>query len=75
VEYLHAHHAENVSLDALAKAAYLSKYHLARVFLWMVPSRGRGVTCREAAPAARTSSPLCITARARLARLTTGAPY
>ncbi len=31
-EYLHAHFAEPVSLDALAGAAYLSKYHLARTF-------------------------------------------
>lgn len=31
-EYLHANAAVNVSLDALARAAYLSKYHLARTF-------------------------------------------
>jgi len=31
-EYLAAHYADDVTLDALAKAAYLSKYHLARVF-------------------------------------------
>lgn len=31
-EYLDAHYAEDVTLDALAREAYLSKYHLARVF-------------------------------------------
>lgn len=31
-EYLDAHYAENVTLDDLACAAYLSPYHLARVF-------------------------------------------
>ena len=31
-EYLAAHYAEDVTLDALAREAYVSKYHLARLF-------------------------------------------
>jgi AraC-like DNA-binding protein len=36
VEYLHAHMADDVSLDDLAAAAHLSKYHFARTFRRLV---------------------------------------